>query len=172
MMKPNRILAMMLILGLTTSMAVAKTPSGLTPADCRSIFSGANSSEAVRTLESGVLWTEAWEHGSWGPPEEFLGYVFLKSLQHEGKTIGVLVGMKNRGVISKVSIKGLDGVDEAFLAQFRGKTTQGNFDLARTPEDLLVVPAKIKAMQGNPALSISIAQAVKEIAASANQVVN
>jgi hypothetical protein len=171
MMKPNRILAMMLILGLTTSMSVAKTPTALTSADCKSIFPRANSSEAIRTLESGVLWTEAWEHGSWGPPEEFLGYVFLKPQQHEGKTIGVLVGMTNTGIISKVSVKGLDGVDEAFLAQFCGKALQDNFDLMRTPEDLLVVPAKIRAMQGNLALSENIAQGVKAIAASASKVV-
>jgi hypothetical protein len=161
----------MLIVGLSASLSAAKTPSDLTQADCRSIFSGANSSEKIRTLASGVLWTEAWEQGAWGPPEEFLGYVFLKSLPHEGKTIGVLVGMTSTGFISKVSVKGLNGIDEAFLAQFRGKTTQGNFDLMRTPEDLLVVPAKIKAMQGNLALSESIAQSVKEIAASASKVV-
>ena len=171
MIKQNRIISIVLIIGLSASLSAAKAPSDLTQADCRAIFPGANSSEKIRTLESGVLWTEAWEQGAWGPAEEFLGYVFLKPLQHEGKTIGVLVGMTNTGVISKVSVKGLDGVDEAFLAQFRGKTTQGSFDLMRTPEDLLVVPAKIRAMQGNLALSASIAQGVKEIAAAANKVV-
>ncbi|GEM_PF-2637726 len=171
MMKPNRILAMMLILGLTTSMAVAKTPATLTPADCKSIFPRANSSEAIRTLESGVLWTEAWEHGSWGPPEEFLGYVFLKSLQHESKTIDVLIGMTRTGVISSVKVKGIDGVSNTFLAQFSGKTPRDNFDLMQTPEDLLVVPAKIRAMPGNLALSASIAQGVKEIAKAANKVI-
>ncbi|MDZ7290330.1 MAG: hypothetical protein ONB44_08625 [candidate division KSB1 bacterium] len=171
MMKSNRILPMMLMLGLPASMAAAQMPSELTPADCRSIFSRANSSEAIRTLESGVQWTEAWEHGAWGSPEEFLGYIFLNSLQHEGRTIGVLVGMTNTGVITEVRLKGLDGVEEEFLAQFRGKTVQDNFDLARTPEDLLFLPAKIKAMQGNFALSESIARGVKEIAMAAIKVV-
>ncbi|MGH7600551.1 MAG: hypothetical protein ACREOI_29700 [bacterium] len=171
MIKPNRIISIMLIVGLSASLAAANTPSELTSTDCRSIFPGANSSEKTRTLESGVRWTEAWEQGAWGPAEEFLGYVFLKTLPNEGKTIGVLVGMTKTGVISKVSVRGLDGVDEAFLAQFRGKTPQDNFDLMRTPEDLLVVPAKIRAMQGNFALSESIAQTVKEIVASANNVV-
>ena len=171
MIKQNRIISIMLIIGSSVSLSIAKTPSDLTQADCRSIFSGANSSEKIRTLESGVLWTEAWEQGAWGPAEEFLGYVFLKSLQHEGKTISVLVGMTKTGVLSKVRVKGLDGVDEKFLAQFRGKTTQDSFDLMRTPEDLLVVPAKIRAMQGNLALSESIAQGVKAIVASASKVV-
>ncbi len=171
MMKKNCTLSLMLMLGLSASMSVAQTPSGLTQQDCRSIFPIANSSEATRTLESGVMWTEAWEHGSWGPAEEFLGYVFLKSLQHEGKTIDVLVGMTSAGVISEVRVKGIAGIDQEFLAQYRGKTLKNNLDLARTPEDLLFVPAKIRAMQGNLTLSESIAQGVKEIATSANKVV-
>jgi len=171
MTKMNRILSIMLILGLSASTSAAKTPPELTQTDCKSIFPGANSSEATRTLASGVQWTEAWEHGAWGPPEEFLGYVFLKSMQHDGKTIDVLVGMTSTGVISKVRVKGLNGVDEGFLAQFRGKTLQDNFDLVRTPEDLLFIPVKIKAMQERLALSASIAQGVKEIAKAANKVV-
>jgi hypothetical protein len=167
----NRILSTVLVLGASASLAVAQTPSGLTQQDCKSIFPSANSSEATRTLESGVLYTEVWEHGAWEPAEEFHGYVFLKSVQHEGKTIDVLVGMTSTGVISSVSVKGAAGVDEEFLAQFRGKTVQNNFDLARTAEDLLFVPSKIKAMQGNLALSESVAQGVKAIATSANKVV-
>jgi hypothetical protein len=169
--KQNRILSLMLILGVSASMAVAQAPAGLTQQDYKSLFPGCNSSETPRALESGVQYTEAWEHGAWGPPEEFLGYIFLKSLQHEGKTIDVLVGMRNTGVISSVRIKGIGGIDDEFLAQYRGKTAQDNFDLARTPEDLLVVPARVKSIQGNPALSESIAQAVKEIAISANKAI-
>lgn len=170
-MKKNCIPSIILILGLSATMAVAQMPSGVTQQDCRSIFPGANSSETIRALESGIQYTEVWEHGAWGPPEEFLGYIFLKSLQYEGKTIAVLVGMRNTGVISSVRVKGVDGVDEEFLAQYRGKTMQDNFDLAQTPEDLLLTPAKIKAMKGNPALSASIAQGVKAIVMSANKVV-
>lgn len=146
-------------------------PSELTQQHCRSIFPSANSTEMIRTLESGVQFTEAWEHNSWGPPEEFLGYVFHKSLQYEGKTLEVLVGMNNTGVISKVSVRGMAGITDEFLAQYRGKTLRDNFDLVRTPEELLVVPAGIKAMQANLALSESIAQSVKEIIVSANKVV-
>ena len=170
MIKMNRILSTMLILGVTATISAAQTPAGLTRQDCKSLFPGANSSEAARTLASGVRYAEAWEHGAWGPPEEFLGYIFIKSMQHEGKTIDVLVGMTSAGVISKVSVKGIAGVAEEFLAQFHGKTLQNSFDLARTPEDLLVVPAKIRAQQGNLALSESITQGVKEIATSANKV--
>jgi len=79
--------------------------------------------------------------------------------------------MKNTGVISKVSVRGMAGITDEFLAQYRGKTLRDNFDLVRTPEELLVVPAGIKAMQANLALSESIAQSVKEIIMSANKVV-
>lgn len=171
MIKKDRILSMLLMFGLTAPMAAAQTPSGLTSQDCRLIFSGAHSCETIKTLESGVQYTEAWEHGSWGPPEEFLGYVFCKSLQHEGRTFDILVGMTNTGVIADVRAKGLAGVDQEYLTQFRGKTALNNFDLARTPEDLLFVPLKIKAMREKLALSESIAQGVKEIARAAGKVI-
>ncbi len=161
----------MLILGVSAAQAASPMLSGLTQQDCRSIFPGANSTEMIRTLASGVQYTEAWEHGSWGPPEELLGYVFLKALQYEGKTLEVLVGMKNTGVISKVCVRGMAGITDEFLAQYRGKTSRDNFDLARTPEDELVVPARMKAMQGDLALSESIAHGVKEIVMSASKLV-
>lgn len=162
----------MLLLGLLVCMAVAGTPTRLTNQDCRQIFPGANSCEAIRTLDSGVQWTEAWERGAWGPAEEFRGYIFFKSQQHEGKTIAVLAGVTNTGTIAGVKVKGLAGVDEEFLAQFCGKSVQQNFALARTPEDLLSVPAKIRMMQGNLALSESIVQAINDIAPAANRVLN
>lgn len=164
-------IAMMLILAISASASDAKKSSGLSLQECRAIFPGANSSEATNVLESGVQWTEVWEHGSWGPPEEFLGYVFLKSFQHESQAIDVWVGMTKTGVISGVRVKGIAGVDEEFLTQFRGKASPANFDLARTPEDLLVVPAKLQAMGKNLVLSESIARSVKEIAFAAAQIV-
>lgn len=167
MIQKNTVVSAMLILGLAASMSVAGNPSGLTRQDCRQIFPGTNSSEAVRTLDSGVQWTEAWERGSWGPAEEFRGYIFFKSQQHEGKTIAVLVGVTNTGTIASVKVKGLAGVEEEFLAQFYGKSVRQNFALARTPEDLLSVPAKIRMMQGNLSLSESLVQAINDIALAA-----
>lgn len=167
MIPKTNVVSAMLILGLSASMSVAGNPSGLTRQDCRQIFPGTNSSEAVRTLGSGVQWTEAWEQGSWGPAEEFRGYIFFKSQQHEGKTISVLVGVTNTGTIASVKVKGLAGVDEEFLAQFRGKSVWQSFAVALTPEDLLSVPAKIRMMQGNLSLSESLVQAVNDIALAA-----
>lgn len=167
MLKSKHVLSVMLMLGLSASLSAAENPSRLTRQDCRQVFPGANSSEAIRTLDSGVQWTEAWEQGSWGPAEEFRGYIFLKSLQHEGKTITVLLGVTNTGVISSAKIKGIGGAAEEFLSQFHGKSVRQNFALARTPEDLLSVPAQIRMMQGNLSLSESLVQAVNDIAVAA-----
>ena len=160
----------MLMLGLSASLSDAQTPVALTLADCRKVFPGARSSAVVRTLDSNVQCTEVWEGSTWGPAEGFLGYIFQKSQAYEGKTLEILVGIKSTGVITSVGVTGFARVPEEFLLQYRGKTVQGSFELARTTEDLLFVPAKIKALQGNLALSESIAQGVKDIARSARQV--
>lgn len=169
MLNTIRTLFSLLILGF--SLSFAQAPAKLAQADYRSIFPRANSSEAIRTLASGVQWTEVWEHGSWGPAEEFLGYIFVKSQQYEGGKIDVLVGLTKAGIISNVQIKGSDNVREEFLMQFLGKTLQDNFDLAQTTEDLLFLPAKIKPMQGHTALSANLAQGVKEIIEAAGTVI-
>lgn len=161
----------LLLLGLAASLSFAQTPAKLTQADCRSFFPRTNSSEPIRTLASGVQWTEVWEHGSWGPAEEFLGYIFVKSQSYEGGKIDVLVGLTKTGVISNVQVKGMNDSNDEFLAQFRGKTLQSNFEVVQSAGDLLFLPAKIKAMQGNAALSASIAQGVKDIALAANTVI-
>ncbi|NUM68838.1 hypothetical protein HUU39_26825 [candidate division KSB1 bacterium] len=94
----------------------------------------------------------------------------MKSQVYEGKSIAVLVGVTSTGRITSVRVKGSENVEAEFLAQFRGKSVRGNFKLMRSPEDLLSVPAGIRAMAGNLALSESIAQSVKEIASAANEV--
>ena len=92
-------------------------------------------------------------------------------MTHEDRTISLLVGVAKSGVISTVKTKGADGVNEEFLAQFRGKTWQDSFEIARAQQDLLYIPAKIKALQENVALSERIAQGVKEVAWSAAKVI-
>ena len=72
--------------------------------------------------------------------------------------------MNESGVINGVKVKGADEVPEEFLAQFQDKTEQYNFEVACTPDDIMYVPLKIKAMRGNIPLSESITQGVKAIA--------
>lgn len=170
MMNRKCCIAAMLTSGVLAFTNIGQAQPRLTTPDCKLIYPGANSSEAIRTLASGVQWTEAWEQGAWGRAEDFLGYVFLKSQVYEGKSIAVLVGVASTGLITSVRVKGSENIEEEFLAQFRGKSVRGNFNLVRAPEDLLPVPAGIRAMAGNLALSESIAQSVKEIASAANEV--
>jgi hypothetical protein len=170
-MKKNCILALMLVLGVPASMLAATNSHKLTTEDCTLVFPSANSCERMKEVESGVIYGEAWSNGSWETTDEFLGYIFLRSVAHEGKTIKILIGMTNTGAIAKVKITGIDGVDEKFLAQFQGKTWQDGFDIARTPEDLLYIPTKIRAMKKNIPLSESIAQGVKEAAALAPRII-
>ena len=165
-------ISIMLILGLTASMSAAKTPPGLTQQDCWSIFPNATAFERTETLASGVLYAKALrgEPGETSEtPDQFLGYVFLKSLQHEGGAIDVLVGTTHAGAIVRIRVKGIV-IEEEFLAQFQGKTSRDTFEIARVPEDLLFVPVKIKALKTNPALSESIVHRVKEILLAADKV--
>jgi hypothetical protein len=167
----NRILFMMSMLGLTASLCVAQAQAGKPQIDCRLFFPAAHVLPQTKTLEAGVMYAEAWEQGAWGPPEEFFGYVFLKQLHYNDKTFNVVAGVTSAGVITSVKVIGLDGADATFLAQFRGRSAQDNFDVARTPEDLLFLPVRLRAMQGKVELSERIALEVKAIAVSAGKLV-
>lgn len=109
--------------------------------------------------------------GCLGRAEDFLGYVFLKSQVYEGKSIAVLVGVASTGLITSVRVKGSENIEEEFLAQFRGKSVRGNFNLVRAPEDLLPVPAGIRLMPDKADLSESITFALREIAQAAGEVI-
>jgi len=157
------LLALALPLALSAAIRYAQKPLILTVEDCALIFPETNSCEKMRALETGELFSEAWSNGA-ESADEFLGYVFLKSVTHEGRTLDLVVGVNESGVISGVKVKGADEVPEEFLVQFHGKTAQYNFEVACTTDDLMYVPLKIKAMRGNIPLSESIAQGVKAIA--------
>jgi hypothetical protein len=79
------------------------------------------------------------------------------------------VGINEHGKISRVTIKGLEAVNGEFLAQFEGRTFGHSFDIARTPEELSFVPAKLKAIAGNIPLSEHIAEGVKAVMQSAQK---
>jgi hypothetical protein len=157
------LLALAIPLALSAAIRYAQKPLILTVEDCALIFPETNSCEKMRALETGELFGEAWANGV-ESADEFLGYVFLKPITHEGKMFDLLVGVNKSGVIAGIKVKGVDDVPEEFLAQFHGKTGQYDFAVACTPDDIMYVPLKIKAMRGNIPLSESIAQGVKAIA--------
>ena len=161
-----------LIFGLSASMTFGQTHHRVTERDCNMFFPRSHSNEMTRSLDTGVSFAEVWEQGSWGPAEEFYGFVFVKTVQYQGKNIDLLAGVSKTGKILGVRAKGNESVNEAFLAQFKGLTYESNFDLVQTQNDLLSVPSKIKSMQGKVDLSQSIAQGIKEIAQAANTVID
>lgn len=158
------LLALALPLILSAAIRYAQRPLVLTVEDCALIFPETNSCEKMRLHESGVVYGEAWANGTLEIPDEFLGYVFLKTVKHEDAVLDILVGMNKSGVIQGVKVRGADDVPEEFLAQFHGKTERYNFEVACTADDIMYVPLKIKAMRGSVPLSESIAQGVKAIA--------
>ncbi len=160
------LLALALPLALSATIRYAQRPLVLTVEDCALIFPETNSCEKMRALETGELFGEAWVNGM-ESADELLGYVFLKTVTHEGRTFDLLVGVNQSGLIKGVKVKGADDVPEEFFAQFHGKTAQYDFEVACTPDDIMYVPLKIKALRGNVPLSESIAQSVKAIAALA-----
>lgn len=161
------LLALAVRLALSTA-GQAQSALVLTPEDCARIFPETNSCEKIGGLDTGVVYGEAWNNdGTKETPDTFLGYVFFKTLSYEGKSLDLLVGTTESGVITKVQVKGVGEVSEEFLEQFHGKTAQHNFEVACTTDDIMYVPLKIKALRGNIPLSESIAQGVKAIAALA-----
>jgi hypothetical protein len=153
---------------LAATMVNAQAPTKLTREDCALIFPQTDFCQTLRDSE-GAIYGEAWYKGLVEDTDEFLGYVFVKPFAHEGKEMQLLVGINEHGKISRVKIKGLDAINGEFLAQFEGRTFDHSFEIARTPEDLLFVPAKLKAIAGNIPLSEHIAEGVKAVMQSAHK---
>ena len=168
MTSKSRMTAFMLVLGLSASMCAAKAPAGLTQKDCWRVFPGSTAFEKPTALESGVLCAKVWEGE---PADRICGYIFINSLQYQGSAIEVLVGVTTGGVISKITTRGGVAVEGEFLAQFTGKTLDHGFEIAKTPDDLLVLPAKIRAMKSNMPLSEGLTQSVQAVARAARSMV-
>ncbi|MDZ7288931.1 MAG: hypothetical protein ONB44_03915 [candidate division KSB1 bacterium] len=170
-MKKKNLHRLLLLLLLVATMASAQIPTTLTHEDCSLIFPRTDFCRILRDAE-GAVYGEAWYRGLVEDADEFLGYVFTKPLVHEGKAMNLLVGIDKNGRISRVKIKGLNAVNDEFLVQFEGKTFDHSFEMARTPEELLFVPAKLRAIAGNLLLSDHIATGVKAVMQSARKLFN
>ena len=162
--------ALALPLALSAAIRYSQKPVSLTAEDGALVFPATNSCEKIRLHESGVVYGEAWANGTLETPDEFLGYIFLKTVKHEDAVLDILVGVNKSGVIQGVKVKGGEEIAEEFLAQFHGKTAQHDFEVACTPNDLLYIPLKIKALRSNIPLSETVAQGVQEIASLAPRV--
>jgi hypothetical protein len=167
-MKRKNFCRALLLSLLAATLASAQAPAKLTREDCALIFPQTDFCQILRDSE-GAIYGEAWYKGLVEDTDEFFGYAFVKPLAHEGKEMRLLVGINEHGKISRVTIKGLEAVNGEFLAQFEGRTFDYNYEIARTPEELLFVPAKLKAIVGNIPLSEHIAEGVKAVMRSAQK---
>ena len=147
------------VLTMSALMIQAQTSKKLTDKECWEIFPRANIYQAQQAGD-GSLYREAWHGGHEDETDELLGYVFLKALKNQENEIELLVGVDADGKISKVKARRKETIDEQFLSQFKGRSLNSNFEIARTPDEFLHVPAKLKAINGDFQLSENIARTV------------
>ena len=148
----------------------AETHMKLTQKDCSSIFSWTQYCQTSRTTD-GELYCKAWfdRRGFGDDVDEFLGYVFAKPLLIQGKQTRLLVGVTESGRISRVKLEGNDLINQEFLSQFEGKRLRDSFEIAKSLDDILYEPSRVKAIRGDIETSQLIANAVKEALSSAKK---
>ncbi|MDZ7266693.1 MAG: hypothetical protein ONB48_07095 [candidate division KSB1 bacterium] len=123
--------------------------------DCKRLFENADACRAVRLVDS--TWVaEAWDGGYAPGEEKFLGLVLQRTIPFEGIHLSLYVGVDASGTITKVVVSETPAVEEEFLRQFSGRSRNDSLWLAQRTEDLLFVPAPIKAMRGREQLSAAI----------------
>jgi hypothetical protein len=152
----------MLFVALSAPYAHAQAQQKLTAKDCAQVFPWANSC-IENQMHQNRLIAQAWYQGHEYGEEEFLGYVFLATLPVGEDQVHLLVGINPDSTISKLRIRGADAIDIEFLRQFEGRRAGAELEIACTLEDLLFVPAKIRAMKGRQEISESIVREVKTI---------
>ena len=162
----NRLTAAGLSVSLLACVHAGLAQERLTRQDYLKVFSSADASGTSAVID-GMPYCEIWSNGFAPGEEHLLGYVFLRSVQVEGKQLHLLVGINENGAISKVAARDPEMVEDEFLAQFDGRTVNSSFECARTLEDLRFVPAMLKAMRGKQGASDLIAEEIQSTMISA-----
>lgn len=140
-MKRSMIFAM-LWLALSFLPGQAQTRQPLTEKECWELFPRANRYH-IEQQKDGTFFCEAWHSGHEEDADELLGYVFLKTVTHHDTQKEFLIGVAPNATIAKIKWRKSEAAEDEFLAQFKGKSLSSNFEMAKTPEDLLPVPAKL-----------------------------
>ncbi|GEM_PF-6230072 len=156
----------MLLFALATSAVQAQQQQMISESQCRNLFPTADDYQIWQTPD-GMHYGEAWR-GRGEDPRLLLGYVFQRTLSLPDKETMLIIGVDTRGRIVEVKTEKPTAATEEFLAQFQGRSLAASFEVAKTAEDLLYLPGKIKAMKDNLAMSESIAKTVHEVMLSAN----
>lgn len=164
-MKSNMVAAI-LSLALAISSVQAQKQQTISALQCRKIFLSSDDYQNRRMPDGSPYCEVYWDRDD--DPRELLGYVFLKTLPLQDKETELLIGVDTKGKIVKVKIKEATAATEEFLAQFAGRDLNASFEVAKSAEDLLYLPSKIKALKDNLELSERVAGAVHEVMLSAN----
>lgn len=156
----------MLLFVLAASSVQAQKQQRISESQCRNIFPSADDYQIWHTSD-GARYCEAWR-GRGEDPRELLGYVFLRPLPLPDKETSLVIGVDTSGRIVKMMIEKSAAATEEFLAQFEGRNLTASFEMAKTAEDLLCLPGKIKAIKDNLDMSERIAKTVHETLLAAN----
>lgn len=156
----NSILAAMLLLTLSATVTNSQTQQGLTQKDCSQIFSRTDDCKATQI--SNTLFCKVWYIGYADDTDEFLGYVFLKPISYKGEKVNLIIGIAEDGRIYRVKTEESNMINQEFLQQFEGKSIHNSFEIAQTLDDVLYVPSKVKAVDGDIKTSQEISKGVKE----------
>jgi len=131
------------------------------------IFPKADYCRQTGALDGGYF-CEAWRTGRDGESDKLLGYILINTLDYRSAEMRALVAISLvNGEIVKLLVNGPEIIEQEFLEQFEGKNLDSKFEIAKTLDDLLVVPAKIKAISGKVEISEEIAKAVSALMKSA-----
>jgi hypothetical protein len=165
-MMKHKIVFTLLSLLLAASLVQAQKQQSISEAQCRSLFPFADDYQIWRTAD-GTRYCEAWQ-GRGEDPRVLIGYVFQRTFQLADKETALIIGVDTRGRITEVKTEKPTAATAEFLAQFKGRSLEAGFAVAKTAEDLLYLPRQIVAMKDNVETSERIAKAVHETLLSAN----
>jgi len=96
------------------------------------------------------------------------GNVFLETIETGTTPIELLVSVAEGKIYQLLLkevpfIRGKPLVSNEFLFQFIGRSQENSWEIARSSEDLLHVPAKVRAMEELPAVSQAIADQIRKV---------
>jgi len=96
------------------------------------------------------------------------GHVFLTTIETGTTPIELLVSVAEGKIYQLLLkevpfIRGKPLVSNEFLLQFVGRSQENSWEIARSSEDVLQVPAKVRAMEKLPAVSQAIADQIRKV---------
>jgi hypothetical protein len=145
---------------LMISAVVIGQPASLEFREMRQLFPWADSHKPLSGINETTKSAEVWDTDE---PNELLGWAVLKSAIVDNSEVSLLIGIRKKdGAISKVIVRGIDDLPEDFLAQFAGRKSSDSFEIAKTAEDALFIPRKIRPVRDRTELAEAIAQSVEE----------